>query len=400
MALYIDPPMWPAHGRLWSHLISDVSLAELHAFAAAQGIPRRGFERDHYDVPAEAHDTLVEAGATPVSSREVLARLRASGLRRRKSTAMSRKAPGRDLLRPPRLRVGDVVAVVAASGAVPPDALAAGMERLEAWGLRPRLQPGVLARLDGLGYLAGSDEQRTADFEEAWFDPSVRAIMAARGGFGAQRTAELVDWRRLAEAEPKAVIGFSDVTALHQAVASRLGIGSVHGHVVTSLGAATAESAEGLRRLLLEPDGVGDLLEGQRPRVLVPGTADGVLVGGNLAVLSTDVGTSTSRPAHGGIVIVEDIGEEPYRIDRALTHLVRAGWFAGVRGVVVGAFTDCGDPDVVDEVVRRRIGALGVPAVMGVDVGHTRSTLSIPLGARATLDAAAGTLTLAGPPLA
>src|SRR5690349_21786434 len=102
MALLIDSPRWPAHGRLWAHLVSDASYDELHAFAAAHGIPARGFDRDHYDVPADVVDALVAAGATHVSSRELVRRLDASGLRRRKGQAMGRRAAGLPLLRPPR----------------------------------------------------------------------------------------------------------------------------------------------------------------------------------------------------------------------------------------------------------------------------------------------------------
>src|SRR6476620_4104253 len=102
MAILIDPPAWPAHGRLWSHLVSDTSYEDLHSFAAAHGMPRRGFERDHYDVPADAYESLVGAGALPVSTRDLLARLDAAGLRRRKSASMARRVPGNALLRPPR----------------------------------------------------------------------------------------------------------------------------------------------------------------------------------------------------------------------------------------------------------------------------------------------------------
>jgi muramoyltetrapeptide carboxypeptidase len=169
--------------------------------------------------------------------------------------------------------------------------------------------------------------------------------------------------------------------------------------VATSLGVADEESAERLRRLLMEPDDVEDLVEGQSPSRLVGGTADGVLVGGNLAVLTAGVGTATVRPARGGIVVLEDVNEEPYRIDRQLTQLLRSGWLAGARAIVCGAFVECGDPAQVGEVLRDRLAPLGLPTVTGVDLGHTSSTISVPLGVRAVLDADAGALTLEDAPL-
>jgi muramoyltetrapeptide carboxypeptidase len=398
--ILVDPPAWPAHGRLWSHLVSDTSLDELHAFAAACGVPRRGFERDHYDVPAEMYDGLVAAGARPVSARDLVGALENAGLRRRKASAMARRAPGNELLRPPRLRPGDLVAVCATAGVVPEDRLRRGVMRLESWGLQVRVAPHVLGSHPTLGYLAAGDAERAEDFTEAWMDASVAGVVTARGGYGTQRMLDRLDWRQLAEADPKVVVGFSDVTSLHQALASRLGLVSVHAHVTTSLGGADESSAQRLRALLLEPDTVVDLLDGQDVSTVVGGVAEGVLVGGNLAVLSAEVSTPTSRPARGGIALLEDIAEEPYRVDRLLTHLLRSGWFDGVAGVVVGAFTDCGPAGEVEAVLEDRLVPLGVPMVSAVDVGHTTTTIPVPLGVSAQLDADHGRLTLAHPALA
>ncbi len=399
MGVLIDPPVWPAHGRLWAHLVSDVSLQELHAFASAHGVSRRGFERDHYDVPAELHGALVAAGAVPVSARDVVRRLHASGLRRRKSEAPSPRWPGQELLRAPRLAPGDRVGVVAPAGVVWEDRLARGIARLESWGLRVQLGEHVFARHGELAYLAGTDSDRAGDLTRAWTDDGVAAVMLARGGYGCQRMLDLLDWRRLAEVCPKPIIGFSDVTALHEAVASRLGLVSVHGHVVTSLGAASLGSAERLRRLLMQPELVTDLLDGVPVGTLVAGRAEGVLVGGNLMLLASAVGTSISRPARGGIVVLEDVSEPPYRVDRQITQLLRSGWFEGVRGIVLGAFTNCGAPRELDAVLGERLAPLAVPIVRGADLGHTPTTISVPLGVRATLDADAGSLVLDRPAL-
>ncbi len=397
--MLIDPPVWPAHGRLWSHLASDSSVDELHGFAAAHHVPRRGFERDHYDVPADAYDRLVAAGALEVSARELVRRLTAAGLRQRKAGAMAPRKPGSVLLRPRRLRAGDLVSVPATAGVVPADRLRAGVERLESWGLRVRLGDHVLDRDARLGYLAGSDEVRAAELTRAWLDPDAAAVVVARGGYGSQRVVDLLDWRRLAEAEPKVLVGFSDVTALHQAFAARLGLATVYSHVVTSLGAADEPSAESLRRQLMEPDEVTDLLAGQSTQTLVGGRGEGVLLGGNLAVLAADVGTPYARPATGGIVLLEDVGEEGYRVDRLLTHLLRAGWFDGARGLVLGAFTGVDDPFEVDAVLEARLAPLGLPTVRHVDAGHTVSSVTIPFGVPAMLDADAGSLATTGPAL-
>lgn len=400
MSLYIDPPAWPAHGRLWSHLASDHSLEELHRFAAASGVPRRGFDRDHYDVPAELYDGLVEAGATPVSSRVLVARVAAAGLRRRKHADRIVRPAEEPLLRPRRLRRGDTVAVPAPAGVVPAERLAAGVRRLESWGLRVRLGEHVHGRHPHLPYLAAPDEQRAADFSSAWLDPDVAAVWVARGGYGSQRVVDLVDWGSLARAEPKILVGFSDVTALHAAVAARLGLVSLHGHVVTSLGNAAEASAERIRRMLFEPDSVDDLLDGHDAEPVQGGVAEGPLTGGNLALLTADLATPYARPAAGAIAVLEDIEEPPYRLDRLLTQLVRAGWFDEVAGVVLGAFTDCGDPSVVDAVFAARLAPLGAPVVKGFDVGHSSTSACVPLGVHAVLDAEAGTLRLRHPPFA
>lgn len=391
MGILIDPPDWPAHGRWWSHLASDVSFTELHEFAARHAVPRRGFERDHYDVPAEMYAALVSAGAIPVSAREVVRRLHRSGLRRRKSVAPAGRPPGRVLLRPPALQVGDLVRVAATSGVVPPQSLARGQALLESWGLRVRRGAHVLAAHPTLDHLAGPDEDRAADFTDAWLDPDAAAVMVARGGFGSQRILDLLDWRRLAEAGPKLFIGFSDVTALHQAIAARLGLVTLHGHVVTSLGSAEPASAEFLRRLAMEPESIVELLAGCSVTV-VPGQATGVLTGGNLSLLAAEVGTRFSRSGRGGIVVLEDAGEPAYRVDRLLTQLLRAGWFDGVAGLVIGSFTDCGPPEEVEAVLHARLVPLGVPMVAGFDVGHTPTMVSVPFGVRAALDADRGTL--------
>jgi len=398
VTLLIDPPNSPGHGRLWSHLASDTSYDELHRFARTLGIPQRGFDRDHYDIPAERYASVVAAGALPVSSRELIVRLKAAGLRRRKAEVLAPKRPGRSLIRARRLVPGDRVAVVAPSGPVPAEGLDAGLAVLASWGLDARLGDHVRGRHERLGYLAAEDADRAGDLVRAWCDPRVTAVFCARGGYGAQRMVDLLDWAALAAAGPKVLVGFSDVTGLHQAFAARLGLSTLHGPVLTSLASGDDESRAHLRSMLFEP-AAGTTLTPTPARTLVPGRAEGVLVGGNLALLAAGTGGPTVWPAAGSIAVLEDVSEAVYRLDRQLTQLLRSGWFDGVRGVVLGQLTERVTPEEVADLVGDRLGPLGVPVLMDAPVGHTQRNLAFPLGVPAVLDAAAGTLVLREPAL-
>jgi muramoyltetrapeptide carboxypeptidase len=393
LTLFIDPPNAPGHGRLWAHLASDTSYDELHRFAQQLGIPQRGFDRDHYDVPAERYQSVVAMGVVPVSSRELIERLKAAGLRRRKAEALAPKKPGRSLIRAPRLRRGDHVAVVAPAGPVRQPALDAGLDVLRSWGLEVDEAENARGRHGRLGYLAADDAARAHDLTQAWSDPDVAAVFCARGGYGTQRMVDLLDWQSLAQARPKALVGFSDITSLHQAFAARLGLSTIHGPSVSSLASADEESRGHLRSMLLDP-APGTTLTPSPARRLVGGRAEGVLVGGNLALLAAGIGTGGSLASAESIVVLEEVGEAPYRLDRMLTQLLRAGWFDGARGIVVGGLTDCGPAEDLHEVLADRLVPLGLPMVVDAAFGHARRNLAFPLGVPAVLDADAGTLVL------
>lgn len=369
---------------MWSHLASDTSYDELHAFAATLGVPQRGFDGDHYDVPAEWYDRVVAAGVAPVSSRELIELLTRAGLRMRKSSRLRPRKPGRALLAPPAVVRGSAVAVVSVAGVPDPGRLAAGVDVLRGWGLTVTgLAPGA----DEFDWLAGSDVERAESFTRAWLDPATDVVWCARGGFGTQRILDLLDWRLLATARPKWLVGFSDVTALHQAVASRLGVITLHGPGVTGLhDRVAAESA--WEQLAASPNLAGTLVG----RTGVSGSTQGVLVGGDLRMLVASAGTQFTHPAVDSIVVLEDVGERPSRLDRALTQLLRSGWFTGVRGVVCGQFTDSGDPAVIEALLLARLGPLGVPVLLDAPLGHSRPNLAFPLGRVAKLDAQDGRL--------
>jgi muramoyltetrapeptide carboxypeptidase len=393
VTLLIDPPNAHGHGRVWSHLASDTSYAELHRFAQSLGIPQRGFDRDHYDIPAERYDAVVAAGAVPVSSRELIARLLAAGLRRRKASTLAPKKAGRSLIRAGRLRPGDRVAVVAPAGPVVPERLDRGLAVLESWGLSVGVGEHTRGVHERFGYLASDDAARADDLMRAWCDPEVQAVFCARGGYGVQRMVDLLDWESIAAAGPKVLVGFSDVTALHQAFAARLGLSTIHGPVVTSLGTGDDESRAHLRSLLFDPV-PGVALTPSPVETLVGGRAEGVLVGGNIAMLASEVGSRNSLRAASSIAVLEEIGEEAYRLDRLFTQLLRTGWFDEVLGIVLGTFTDCGLPASVRDLAVDRLGPLGVPLLWGAPIGHADRNLAFPYGVPAVLDADAGTLVL------
>jgi muramoyltetrapeptide carboxypeptidase len=301
------------------------------------------------------------------------------------------------LRRPRRLVPGDRVAVVAPSGPIDPDRLARGCTVLGSWGLEVVTGAHVL---DRAAHLAGSDEDRAADFQQAWCDPETAAVLCARGGSGAARLLDLLDWDAMLRAEPKAFVGYSDATALHEALATRLGLSSLFGPMPAALpfGGESPDQAslEHLRTTLFQPELV-QVLRGDDASCVVPGRASGVTVGGTLALLASTIGTSESRPAGGGIVVLEDITEPAYRLDNLLTQLLRSGWFDGVRGIALGTWVDCGD-DALDTVCSR-LGTLGVPLLAGLPFGHGVPQLTVPLGLEAELDADAGTLTMGLPAL-
>lgn len=277
------------------------------------------------------------------------------------------------------LKPNDAVAVVAPSGPFERTVFERGLALIAAR-YRPVFDDGIFSKVR---YLAGDDARRAAEFQSAMERSDIRAVFAARGGYGAGRLSPLLSpkaWR------PKPIIGFSDITALH-ALAARSGMPSVHGPVVTQLGRLPAACAERLWTALESP-GVLPPLEGTDS--LVPGIAEGRLVGGNLAVFASQVGTPFMPSLDGAVVLFEDVGERPYRIDRMWSQLVQSGAFKGVRAFALGEFTDCDEKNTdygALDVLRSLAQAEGVPTLAGLPLGHGATNMAVPLGRRVRLDA-------------
>ncbi|GGZ67202.1 LD-carboxypeptidase [Streptomyces echinoruber] len=306
----------------------------------------------------------------------------------------------KELRRPRRLAPGARVAVVAPSGPVPEERLQAGLDVLRGWDLDPVVAPHVLDRHPRFGYLAGTDADRAADLQAAWCDPAVDAVLCARGGYGAQRVVDLLDWAAMRAAGPKVFVGFSDVTALHEAFAVRLGLVTLHGPMAAGVDfLKNARAQEHLRATLFAPEAVRTIASAGR--ALVPGRARGVTLGGCASLLAAELGTPHARPgARGGLLLLEDVGEEAYRLDRILTQLLRSHWLDGVAGIVLGSWAECGPcEEELRAVFADRLGGLGVPVAEEFGFGHCAGALTMPLGVRAELDAEAGTLTLDEPAL-
>jgi muramoyltetrapeptide carboxypeptidase len=200
-------------------------------------------------------------------------------------------------------------------------------------------------------------------------------------------------------AGPKVLVGFSDITVLHEAFATRLGLATLHGPMAAAADfIKNARAQEHLRATLFAPETVRVIASDGTP--LVPGRARGVTLGGCLALLAAELGTPHARScARGGLLCLEDVGEETYRVDRYLTQLLRAGWLDGVAGVLLGSWEECDPYERLRPLLADRLGGLGVPVVEGFGFGHCEGALTVPFGIPAELDADAGTLTLDRPAL-
>jgi len=312
--------------------------------------------------------------------------------------AQASPAPPRSLARPPALRPGDRVAILSASSPADPATLPLGLGALRFAGLEPVVYPSAEDRGSTRSYLAGDDRLRAGDLQRALADPDIAGIIFATGGSGSQRTLAALDWERLAGLPPKVLAGYSDVTAILEAAASRLGWASLHSCMASSAGPAAHYSFGSLLRTLMHPE-QAMWLSFPGATTVVSGTAAGLTLGGNLSLLVSSLATATSRPARGGILLVEDESEEDYRIDRMLTQLRRSGYLDGVAGIICGTFHGCGEPGQIEPILAERLGGLGVPMIAWADIGHGGPNQAFPIGIAAELDADARTLRLLDPPL-
>ena len=281
--------------------------------------------------------------------------------------------------------------LVSPAGPSPNSKIEAAVARCEAFGLEPVLGDSAALRD---GYLAGSDDERAADFQRAIDDRSIDAIWAIRGGYGTMRILPRLRLEMLRR-NPKAFLGFSDNTAIHLVFYSR---GLTSFHAPHAGGAFPRFTEDAFRRVLFHQEPAGELPlpeNAPAPVTLFGGRAEGALIGGNLALLAACCGTTFAPETAGRILFLEDVGEAVYRIDRLLMQLKLTGAINGVAGIAIGHFTEIpkmrGDLPL-ERVIREWAAPLKVPVVMGLPIGHVDEQWTLPVGARARLDADRGTL--------
>ena len=294
---------------------------------------------------------------------------------------------------PEGLRPGDTIGVAAPASHFDRHKLEKGLQVLVSWGYRVKVPEGLFAQKR---YLAGEDQQRAHLLNSLFADPEVKAVFCVRGGYGTMRMLPYLAFDTIRRC-PKILLGFSDITALLYALYLRCGLITFHGPNLTTLDDAPVDLLEHLWQMLTH---------GKCPAVHLPagrtigkGKASGRLVGGNLTTLCHLTGTPYQLKSCSHLLFLEDRGEQPYRIDRMLSHMKMAGCFEGVKGVLLGAFTKCGDMEVIAEIVAEIFAGNGIPILMGFEWGHIPRNQTLPVGLNATLDADNHHLEFHGVPL-
>lgn len=300
-----------------------------------------------------------------------------------------------NIVRKPRaLRPGAKVRIVSPASPIKEEKLQAMLGMLAAEGYTAEVSRHALA--DDF-HLAGTDQQRADDLRDAYTDPSVDAVLCARGGYGCARLMQLLDLDQMARAG-KLFLGFSDITTLHLAL-NRRGLPTIYAPMAISFSVDRAPWVhESFKRALkgeiAQPDGVPP------GETMVSGAAEGEVTGGCLCLITDSLATPDTVDCVGKIVLIEDVDEHPHRIDAMLTHLINSNQIQQAAGIVVGEMTRTDEkPDESiggkpwREIVEERLKPLGIPAVVNYPFGHAPNMLSLPMGVRARLDADAGTLT-------
>jgi muramoyltetrapeptide carboxypeptidase len=307
------------------------------------------------------------------------------------------------IIKPKRLKAGDTVAVIAPASGLSKESFDKALENLESLGLKTKV--GKSAR--GVkGFLAATDKERLDDLHAAFADSEIAGVWCVRGGYGAARLLPAIDYD-LIRKNPKILIGYSDITSLHLAISQNTGLVTFHGPVAAS--ELSDYTKNHVTNALMNPSApykieLSEYNKAQtsnlfKTETIVGGKARGRLVGGNLSLLSALAGTPYALAGlRGKILFIEDVGEQPYRIDRMLTQLRQSANLTSLAGIALGIFEDCNprtkDTQSLLDVLKDRLGDLKIPVVYGLSFGHIRDQFTLPVGIEAELDADNATMTL------
>ncbi|MFZ1518791.1 MAG: LD-carboxypeptidase [Ignavibacteriaceae bacterium] len=309
------------------------------------------------------------------------------------------------VIKPKRLKVGDKLAIVAPGSYISEEELQDSIKNLNQLGFETTHSKKILLQS---GYFAGSDKDRAEDLMEKFSDKSVKGIVCARGGYGCARILPMLDYD-IIRANPKVLIGYSDITALLYGIYQKSGLVTFHGPVGTST--FNDYSVDNFKRVLINPERTSlfpNSTSGDDENVygvtsIVKGKGKGRLVGGNLSIMVSLIGTEFDVDYSNKIIFIEEIGEEPYRVDRMLTQMIQTDKLKDAAGVMMGIFRNCEgkqkDPSfsktcTLMEVLQDRLNKLKIPVVYGMSFGHVKDKFTIPFGALAELDADKQTFTL------
>lgn len=283
-------------------------------------------------------------------------------------------------VKPPRLKPGDTVGIVAPAGPFDPEKFMKGTAVLESMGFRTVFDEAIFQKH---GFLAGTDVQRADRVNRLFADASIQAVVCARGGYGSMRILPFLDFETI-QNNPKIFVGFSDISVLLSVLHDRCDLVTFHGPVVTTLADAAEETIAAMRWALTSTTALE--LAPVNGIVVRPGLSSGPVAGGNLTTLCHLVGTPYAPNFKGKILLLEDLGEAPYRIDRMLTQMKLAGCFNGIAGLVLGSFEECGYLNEIYAIVGNTFEDMDIPVMAGFEIGHGRRNIMIPLGLGATLD--------------
>jgi muramoyltetrapeptide carboxypeptidase len=290
--------------------------------------------------------------------------------------------------KPPRLRKGQAIGIVAPAGPVSPSEIQPGIDLLEAAGYKVISSPHLYGTQ---GYVAGDDGTRLEDLHSMFSDGHVRAIFCARGGYGSLRLLEKMNFE-LIRRNPKILLGYSDITALLLAIYKETGLVTFHGAVVTELAKNRKRNLQSFLDLVSSKNSL--TLNLTKGMALIPGKANGTLLGGNLSLICHLTGTPFIPSLKNAILFIEDKGEPLYRIDRMLTHLRLSGLLQDLSALIVGTFKGCGDTSSLNQVLADTLLDLKIPVIRGLPVGHGRENHSLPIGVQAEIDTKGMTLTI------